>query len=90
MLTLTAAGGVAVAARHLWLQSLPAEEVPACGPGLDYMVDTLPLTEVVMRVFAGSGECADVHTILGVTLPAWTLGAYVLLGLWALLICRRP
>ncbi|WP_290649059.1 disulfide bond formation protein B [Aquisalimonas sp.] len=85
-----AALGAAVASRHLWLQSLPPEEVPACGPGLDYMLGAFPLTETVSMLLAGSGECAEVHTIMGVTLPAWTLAGYILLGLWALWICRRP
>lgn len=85
-----AAIGAAVAGRHLWLQSLPPEEVPACGPGLQYMVEAFPLTEAVAMVLRGSGECAEIHTVLGVTLPAWTLAGYVLLGLWGLWICRRP
>ena len=88
--TLVAASGVAVAARHLWLQSLPPEAVPACGPGLDYMVEAFGFLETVPMVLAGSGECAEVHTLLGLTLPGWTLGAYVLLGLWTLWFTRRP
>lgn len=74
-LTLAAAlGGVAVAGRHVWLQHLPPEDVPACGPGLDYWMDTFPLQDVVMKVFKGSGECAKVDwTLLGLSLPGWTL-----------------
>ncbi|MFV8833434.1 disulfide bond formation protein B [Aquisalimonas sp. APHAB1-3] len=87
---LVAATGIGVASRHLWLQSLPPEEVPACGPGLDYMVDAFPITEVITMVLAGSGECAEVHEVFGLTLPGWTLAGYALLGLWALWICRRP
>lgn len=88
--TLIAASGVAVAGRHLWLQSLPPDEVPVCGPGFDYMVDTFGFLETVPMVLAGSGECAEVHTVLGITLPGWTLAAYVLLGLWTLLLTRWP
>ncbi len=88
--TVVSALGVAVASRHLWLQSLPPEEVPACGPGLDYMVDTFGFLETVPMVLAGSGECAEVHTVLGLTLPGWTLGAYIVLALWALLATRWP
>lgn len=90
LIGLIAAAGTAVAGRHLWLQSLPPEEVPACGPGLDYMLDAFPLAEAVQMVLAGSGECAEVHGLLGVPLPAWTLVGYLLLGAWALLIMRRP
>lgn len=83
---LAALVGVALAVRHLWLQSLPEDEVPACGPGLDYMMDVLPLQSVIRQVLAGSGECAEVDLLLGVTLPVWTLGAFILLGTWGLLV----
>ena len=75
LLTLVVAGiGAAVAIRHLWLQSLPASEVPACGPGLNYMIETLPFTDVLAKVFQGSGECATVDwRFLGLSLPGWTL-----------------
>ena len=75
-----ALGGIGLAWRHLWLQSLPPDQVPACGPGLDYLLGTFPLAEVVSMVLSGSGECAEVDRILGVTIPAWTLLAYGLLG----------
>lgn len=86
---LAVAGGVAVAGRHVWLQHLPPEDVPACGPGLDYWMDTFPLHQVMAKVFQGSGECAVVDwTFLGIALPAWTLIAFLGLGavaLWQLL-----
>ena len=71
---LTALAGAAVAVRHLWLQSLPEEQVPACGPGLDYMMDVLPMQEVLRQVFSGSGECAELDwAFLGISLPGWSL-----------------
>lgn len=78
-LTLLAAlGGIAVAGRHVWLQHLPPDDVPACGPGLDYWMDTFPLQDVVMKVFKGSGECAKVDwTFLGMALPSWVLLAFL-------------
>lgn len=86
VLTLLAvAGGVAVAGRHVWLQHLPPDQVPACGPGLDYWLETFPLHEVMAKVFRGSGECAVVDwTFLGLALPAWTLMAFLGLGIIAL------
>lgn len=92
IIALGAGGGAALAIRHLWLQSLPEDEVPACGPGFDYMVDVLPMWTLVQEVLSGSGECAEVDRVLGVTLPAWTLVAFVLLGLLGLgvnLVGRR-
>ncbi len=84
--SVTALGGVALALRHLWLQSLPPDQVPACGPGLDYLLGAFPLADVVSMVLAGSGECAEVDQVLGVSLPLWTLAGYLILGLVAVTI----
>lgn len=81
VLLLAAAGtGIALALRHLYLQSLPPDQVPACGPGFDYMLDTFPLLEVIRTVLSGSGECAEVQKVWGLTIPAWTLMGYLGIG----------
>ncbi len=73
-----ALAGVGVAGRHVWLQHLPADEVPSCGPGLDYWMDTFPFQEVVQKVLRGSGECAKVDWMMfGLSLPEWTLMMFV-------------
>ena len=86
LLALAAVGGAAVAGRHAWLQQLPPDQVPSCGPGLDYMLDTLPFTEVLGKVFRGSGECAEiVWQFLGLSMPGWVLvwvTALGVLGIW--------
>ncbi|WP_180135459.1 disulfide bond formation protein B [Acinetobacter sp. YH12070] len=78
-----------VAARHIWLQNLPPDKVPSCGPGLDYWVETLPLKSVFEQVLTGSGECAKVDwTFLGQSLPVWSLvffAVLTLLSLWQLI-----
>lgn len=59
-----------VASRHTWLQHLPADKVPACGPGLNYWVETLPILQVFEQVLKGSGECAVIDwTLFGVSIP---------------------
>lgn len=79
---LAAGGGIGLAWRHLWLQSLPAEDVPSCGPDLSYMMDVLPLQQVISQVLTASGECAEISLrVLGLSLPAWTLIGFVLLAL---------
>jgi len=80
-----AAIGAIVAARHVWLQSLPADQVPACGPALDYMMDVFPMGEVLRMVFTGSGECAEIDWLfLGISLPAWSLLVFIGLSATAL------
>ena len=76
-----ALAGAAVAGWHARLQSLPPDEVPSCGPGLEYMLDTFPLTETLKMVFKGSGECAEVSwQFLGISMPGWVLVWMVALG----------
>ena len=83
---LLALGGIGIAGRHLWLQHLPADQVPACGPDLSYMMQAFPFADVIRKVFTGSGECAKVDwTFLGLAMPAWSLIWFVLLALWAVL-----
>ena len=85
LLTAVAIGwSVAVAARHVWLQHLPPDKVPSCGPGLNYLVDALPFNAVLKEVLSGSGECAVIDwTFLGQSLPFWSLIYFSLI----LLIC---
>lgn len=84
-------GGVGIGARHVWLQQLPADEVPACGPSLDYLLDVFPLSEAVQMVLQGSGSCAQVDAaFLGVTLAQWTLVVFVGLAALAGWLLVRP
>lgn len=77
LLCLGGISGMGIAARHLWLQSLPADQVPDCGMGLNYMLDTMPFSQVLSEVFYGSGECAEVYwTFLGLSMPGWTFVWY--------------
>ncbi len=77
LIGVSALAGAAIATRHVWLQNLPPELVPACGPGLDYLVEVLPPIDVLREVFTGSGECAKVDwTLFGLAMPVWTLLAF--------------
>ena len=77
--------GSGIAARHVWLQSLPPDQVPACGPTLDYLLDFMPLTEVVATILKGDGNCAIIDAQwLGISLPGWTLLAFIGLSVLAL------
>lgn len=87
LLALIPAGiGAFIAGRHTWLQKLPEDQRPACGPTLDYLMDLLPLREVVETVLRGDGNCAKIDwTFLGQSLPAWTMATFIGLILWAVL-----
>jgi len=78
-----ALAGVGIAGRHVYLTHLPPDQVPSCGPPLDFMMEASPLADVVKQVLTGSGECAKVDwTFLGLSMPAWALLWFVLLTLW--------
>lgn len=90
LLSLLALTGVAVASRHIWLQHLPKDQVPACGPGLEYMLNNFPMADVWQELMHGSGECAAKGwTFLSLGIPEWSLVWYLLLGTWAVLIALR-
>ena len=83
-------GGAVIAGRHIWLQNLPPDQVPDCGMGLNYMLDTMPFTEVFSEVFYGSGECAQIDwTFAGLSMPWWTLIWYIGLTAVTLLVAAR-
>lgn len=92
VLVLVGAGfGAAIAIRQLWLQSLPPDQVPACGAGFDMLLAQLkghyiPLSQFITTMLRGSGDCAQVPwRFLGLSMAGWTLIWYVALGIWALL-----
>lgn len=86
LIAASALAGAGIAARHVWLQHLPPDQVPACGPDLGYMLEVLPIGEVIKRVFTASGECAKiVWSFLGLSMPAWVLIWFLALGTLGLL-----
>jgi protein dithiol:quinone oxidoreductase len=86
--TLMALGGGLISARHIWIQHLPPNEVPECSPGLDYVFENFPLTDTLKLMLNGTGECAKVDwTLLGMSIPEWTLLAFFGLALLSFLQC---
>jgi len=80
VLLLLAAAGAATAGRQVYLQTVPAEELAACLPSLDYMMQALPFQEIIRLVLHGTADCAEVNwTLFGLSIPEWSLLAFVLL-----------
>jgi disulfide bond formation protein DsbB len=79
--------GAGIASRHVWLQHLPKDKVPECGPGLAYILDRFPLISAFEKIFRGSGECAEVGwRLLGLSVAEWSLVWFVLLGGYAVFV----
>ncbi|MBS0321886.1 MAG: disulfide bond formation protein B [Proteobacteria bacterium] len=89
--TLVLAGaGAALAARQVWLQSLPADQVPACGMGLSYMMDTMPFTAVILKTLQGTGECAEKGWVfLDLSIAGWSLVFFIAMIVAAFAVIRR-
>jgi len=85
--TILSVAGASVAMRQLWLQSLPEEQVPACGPGIDYMLEVFPILEVIEMAIRGTGDCAKVQwTLMNISIPGWSLLAFIGMSLLALCV----
>jgi disulfide bond formation protein DsbB len=81
LLAAAALATIGIALRHLYIQHLPEGSVPACGASLDFMLKVFSLSEVLVKVLTGSGECAKVTwQFLGLAMPAWVLIAALALG----------
>jgi len=94
LLSLASLATIGLALRHLYIQSLPPDSVPACGASLDFMLKVFSLSEVLVKVLTGSGECAKITwTFLGLAMPAWVLISAAVLGgfgLWVNLRRQPP
>jgi protein dithiol:quinone oxidoreductase len=87
---LLALGGAATASRQVWLQQLPADKVPQCGPDLFFMLENLPLSRTLEKLVQGSGECAAVDwKFLGLSIAGWSLIWFTALALYALWLASK-
>ncbi len=74
LILIAAGGGVGVAGWHVYLQNLPADKVPGCGPGFEYIMGNFALFDALALIFKGSGECADVvWRLFGLSMPTWVI-----------------
>jgi disulfide bond formation protein DsbB len=91
LIALASLATLGVAARHVYVQSLPPGSVPSCGAPLDVMLKFTPLTEVIRKVLVGGGECQEVNwSCLGLSMPMWVLIGVAVLGGVGILANLRP
>ena len=78
LIIITAITGALIAGRQVWLQHLPPELVPECGPGLDYMLNVFPFADAIRMILSGSGECAEVQwRFIGLSIAEWSLIMFI-------------
>ena len=68
------AAGSLSAIRHLYLQSLPPDRVPSCGPDLNYLLENNFVSDALIQLFIGDGNCTEVMwSLMGISIPGWVL-----------------
>ena len=84
----TAIVGAGFSIRQLYLQNLPADQVPSCGPDMTYMLENFPLSDVLAAMTRGTGSCAEVVWQFGLTIPGWALVGFAAIIVLALVQLR--
>ena len=88
---LASAAGVWVASRQVWLQSLPEDEVPLCGPPLEYILEVFPFGDLLNALFMGDGNCAEIPwQFFGLSMAGWSLGWFALFLVLSILLVLKP
>jgi disulfide bond formation protein DsbB len=83
LVAVAALATIGVAARHVYVQSLPPGSAPSCGAPLSVLVKFTPPIELIKKVLTGGGECAEINwRFLGLAMPAWVLISTVVLGVF--------
>lgn len=77
--------GMATAARQVWLQASPREDIASCLGNLQNMLDTMPFLRVIGESLAGHADCSEITwSLFGISIPEWSLLAFSGLSLFAL------
>ncbi len=91
LLTVSALAGAGIAARQSWMQWYPPA-VSECGPGLEYMLESFPLSSALPMIFRGAGDCSAIDwTFLGLSIANWSFLVFIsiLVGVTIFLLQRH-
>lgn len=90
VILVASAFGSWVAGRQVWLQGLPEDQVPLCGPPLEYILEVFPFADVLNALFMGDGNCAEISwQFLGLSMAGWSLIFFVLFMFLSVLVIFR-
>lgn len=86
LIAVVAIAGIGVAARQSWIQRYPPE-IPECGPGLEYLLESFPLTELLPMIFQGEGECTAIDwSLFGLSIANWSFVCFAAVIIFSLCI----
>lgn len=93
LIALLAVAGIGVSTRHSYLQHFPPA-VETCGTDLEFLLNALPLSQALPKIFAGTGSCSKVAwKFLGLSIPEWALVWFAIfagLAIWMAFFRQRP
>ena len=82
--------GALLAIRQLYLQNLPPDLIPSCAGDLSYLIETLPITDLLVTVIKGDGNCAEVAwEFIGISIPGWVLIALSTITIYFLISIKK-
>ena len=86
-----AMGGAFFAMKQLWLQSLSEDQIPSCGPPIEYVFEAFSASEIITILLSGDGNCSEVQWLfLGLSIPGWVLiGCIMILALSMYQLLRK-
>ena len=89
-ISLFSLAGIWISGRQIWLQGLPEDKVPLCGPPLEYIIDVFPFADILNALFMGDGNCAEIPwKFLGLSMAGWSLIWFVVIFILSILAIRK-
>ena len=90
LISISSIVGIWISGRQVWLQGLPEDEVPLCGPPLEYIIDVFPFADVINALFMGDGNCAEIPwKFLGLSMAGWSLVWFLAIFFLSLLALKK-
>ena len=71
--------GVIISGRQIYLQNIPSDQVPTCAPPMNFLLDTLPIFEVIQTILLGDGNCAEYDWRFILNFAEWAFIFFVFL-----------
>ena len=91
LVALLGLAGIGISLRHSYLQHFPPK-IESCGADLDFIINTMPLSQAFPRIFQGTGSCSKVDwSFLGLSIPEWAgvwFAVFLFAALWVAF--RKP
>jgi protein dithiol:quinone oxidoreductase len=77
--------GAYIAARHVYLQGLPPDQLEGCSPSFEYVLNNFDMLKMFKAFFIRDQDCGKIDWVfLGQSMPRWVLAWFVAMGVLTL------